>query len=407
MLAGAILVAAILATVGNPTRADVPDDVSAAPLRRAIETDGTGWVEVLTDSTLRAHAGPDLHDVRVVTGSGRLVPHVVLRPAADDVHLTVVGEQPLRWERSSDGVVATEVDLGHERPQDLVLDVSVPRHLISSQIDVSHDARTWERRPLMRPERHLGAGPDDRLVLHVGLDARRWLRLRPRESAPPFPDGTVTLLAQARRSRPRQAVTFDVTPGGERRGVHDFDVALAGPPRALSGLTLAADPDGAHRRATVEARDDDGHWHDVVAVPATDDGHTLTWEPTLAVALRLHVRGLTDPARFAVDEVVASPAAIRFEAPDEPCWLVFGDPFVSAPTFTHDAVEVRRSRPVRAALGPVEENPLHRAPTGLDALRRRPGVLTGTMIAVLVLLALLVRRLPPPASNEPPERNRS
>ena len=74
-------------------------------------------------------------------------------------------------------------------------------------------------------------------------------------------------------------------------------------------------------------------------------------------------------------------------------WLAYGDPLVGEPPWSLERHATFIAEFARASLGGESPNPFHQPPSfGLEWMKRRPQVLTGLMLFILMLLLVLVLR---------------
>lgn len=388
--------------------AAVSVDVSRLAWRRPVGFEPLNTarrVMLAEDSLLAAGAMADFADVRLMNDSGEAVALDEWAPNRTTFEERFFREIDPVWVEGDKGRAEIRVDLGEEYPSPLTVEFSGPSANASLGIYGSLDSTEWVFLPREldvgpgRPDTDpKAAGPAFRFQL---TDVRRYLRFVREEGSPaPSPHDRIRLLRRQEVSTGRQAVGFRVVGAGFDRGSTNrwhAVLELTGPPRVLTRIDLGG-PFRVTNEATpqVESRLPDGGWRWINVDQADRAGtatlpDSLLFEPVRTSALRLSVSNGDAPnAPFAIRGVWATPQTWTFTAePGRRYWLGYGDPFAVR---TPDRTVLPGIPPAAtvATLGPPEANPFHRDPGfGLEWLRRRPGILTAAMIAVLGLVAWL------------------
>ena len=396
------------------TPAEVSADVRLLPWRRAVEPrDATAWVEVWDDSLLAAGTVREFDDVRFIDRAGVSQPFWRRAPSLHD-----------QWVVSLDGVTRTETagqitltaDLRGRQPLEVAVRIRDRTHGLRLAVQTSDDSVVW--RDVAFP----GVGPQPEggvEIVDVGLVSKRWVRIvAPGDgfhppgamiaARPDAPDLTlrdaVELLERRQRRTPRVPVRFRITREQFEARTWIAEVEIEGPPMALCRVVLSPRTALARHPVRVEGRLGEGGWRDLAhatieIVPLADGTRridAIEWDPLRTTALRLRVEGADAPnAPVAIDSLARTPVRFAFPSPPDPRWIAYGDGQV-LPAHSMLADEtMARTEFARAALGPVERNPVYRAPGfGLAWLQRHPRALTFALIAVLGLVAAVVLQRP-------------
>lgn len=428
MRAVGVLVVLALAVALSPAAAqeelteELARDVTLQPLRRPIHVppgEGTRWVEVIADVALLDAAAPELADVRVVDGTGRVIPSIVLSPSIEEAVFVSLTEVAIAFGPDEDGPASGPVALPRDRgTEDLVIrvrahDAQVARiqgrtgdgtwqELRSAPPpELRQDPFTWPYgRPHTRPSPLAASPTDDVLLVHLGTSPHEEIRVVLNGPTAPSP-GTLEILDRRMRPLGLEPVPVVTHDAGYRGRTYTAIVEVTGPARPVSGVVLDGDQ-LPHLTTTVDIRPPDGSmWQRVASL--SPEGDRLTWPPTWTRTLRLRVDGGSPPTPpVTVLQAEAAPLRIGVELDAEvEAWIVYGDAHTDPATWTFDPLAIRRALPAIAVLGDPEPSPWFEPPrAGLEWVERHPAAITATMVALLVVLAGLVLRWHPPASTD-------
>ncbi len=410
---GVLASAALLAGATGAARAEVSRDVRALPFRRPIllpdpAASTGGWPAVAEDSILAGASGPGFADVRVVNEAGESVPFATLTPRRDDFRLDPVAAAPLGGARSGESF-ARILDLGADPPARVVVELPPWAYLALVQSARGPDPERAEWRPDATgpfPEPAGAAAPGAGRTVVERPDRYLKLTVEPRGGA--APRDTLRAYALVEREVPREEVRFRVRSRGFDGRRWRAVLELTGPARAVTAVRFTRPESLTRPPIAVESRIRGGGWRPVAGrLPADEPGpvargevqNEIAFDPVRTDAIRITVSGADPPnPPITVTGVAAIPVRWTFPPPRPGArlWLAYGDRFLGPRDwYLEDAAE-RAPRYLPAALGPPEANPLHAPPGfGLDWLRRRPGILTGLMIALLAGVALFVLRFRP------------